>query len=198
MIITLAYARTGLRMTGVNAITDADLTALINEAAPVMEDIVGSIESTVRVESYNGGHSQICLLRPPVISVQGIIESSGTGYQRTLTVQDPFAVGTADAYGYTLDAAAGILTRRASGVATSFMSGVRNIQVSYTSGRTVVPGNILRAYRLLIRHMWQLEQNRVPLVNGQPDVMGYTPSGFAVPNAVIELCGGDVRIPGIG
>ena len=106
--------------------------------------------------------------------------------------------GGYDSYGYTIDLDTGILTRRASGVAINFIAGVRNIQVAYTSGRVEIPGNVKRAYRLLIRHLWQLEQNRVPLVDSQQELLGYTPSGFAVPNAVIELCASSARAPGIG
>jgi len=33
---------------------------------------------------------------------------------------------------------------------------------------------------------------------GAPDTsMGLTPSGFAVPRAVIEMCAGDTRAPGL-
>jgi len=197
-IIDLDYARQGLRLTGNNTITDADLESLIEQAAPVIEDLVGSIVPTSRVETYDGGHIQIPLLHSPLVSVESVIETAGSDYVKTLTEQDPFAGSGFDAYGYTVDLDSGILTRRASGVAISFISGARNIQVTYTSGRAAVPGNILRAYRLLIRHLWQLELGRTPLVDSQQEIIGYTPAGFAVPNAVIELCADSARVSGIG
>jgi hypothetical protein len=163
-----------------------------------MEVIAGCLLRTTHVESYDGGTSQINLLWSPLISVTSIIESYGSTYQRTLTVQDIFSgSGTTDAYGYTVDLVTGIITRRAVGVAIPFVTGKRNIQVSYISGRAVIGLNILRATRYLIRHLWQMEQGQVPLVNGVP-VATTVVLGFAVPNVVIEMCGADdTRAPGL-
>jgi len=195
-IISLADARRALRLTGTNTATDEDLRELIGDATPIMDDIVGPILRKTRVETYDGGTSQINLLWSPLISITSIIESFGSNYARTLTAQDIFAGTGADAYGYTVDMTTGIVTRRASGVAMCFMAGKRNIQVTYVSGRVSARGNVLRATRMLIRDMWTQEQQRVPLVNGQPQ--GTTMiRGFAVPNAVIEMCGDDSRAPGL-
>ena len=195
-IISLADARRALRLTGTSTTTDEDLRDLIADATPIMEDIVGSILRKTRVETYDGGTSQINLLWPPLISITSIIESFGSNYARTLTAQDIFAGTGADSYGYTVDLTTGIITRRASGVAMCFMAGKRNIQVTYVSGRASARGNVLRATRMLIRDMWTQEQQRVPLVNGQPQ--GTTMiRGLAVPNAVIEMCGDDTRAPGL-
>ena len=78
-IIDLEYARQGLRMTGNNVISDDDLTSLIDEAAPVIEDLVGSIVSTSRTETYDGGTPQIPLLYGPLISVESVTETAGAG-----------------------------------------------------------------------------------------------------------------------
>jgi len=195
-LIGLADARRALRLTGTNTATDEDLRDLIADATPIMEDIVGPILRKTRVETYDGGTSQINLLWSPLISITSIIESFGSNYARTLTEQDIFAGTGSDAYGYTVDLTTGIVTRRASGVAMCFMAGKRNIQAIYVSGRVSARGNVLRANRMLLRDMWTQEQQRVPLVNGQPQ--GTTMiRGFAVPNAVIEMCGDDVRAPGL-
>jgi hypothetical protein len=194
-LISLAEARRGIRMTG--TVTDEDLRSLIADVTPIIENIVGSILPTQHVETYDGGSTQISLLWSPVISVTSIVESYGSTYVRALTAPDIFTgAGGSDIYAYTVDLVTGIITRRAGGVAMAFPGGKRNIQVSYTAGRTTVGGNILRATRYLIRHLWQMEQGQVPLVNGQP--MASSPVlGFAVPNIVIEMCGADTRPQGL-
>jgi hypothetical protein len=193
-IISLADARRGIRSVG--TATDEDLRDLISDATPIMEYLVGPILRTSRIETYDGGGSKIVLLWSPVISISSMLESYGNNV-RTLTLQDPFAGTGQDGYGYTVDLASGIVTRRSAGVARPFALGKRNVQVSYVSGRTVVGGNVLRATRMLIRHLWQIENGRVPLVNGQPEATTLI-LGYAVPNAVVEMCGGDIRGPSTG
>ena len=165
-----------------------------------MEDLCGPLLSKTRTETYDGGTSQINLLFAPVLSITSITESYGSNYQRAITAQDIFAGGSSDAYGYTVDLVTGIVTRRAAGVAISFAFGKRNIQITYISGRAIVGGNILRATGLLVRQLWLLSgQQGLRPVMGSPDTsVGRTPSGFAVPNAVIEMVGGaDTRPPGL-
>ena len=199
-IISLAEARAGIGM-GAATTKDEDIRSLIAAATPIMEDIVGPIMRKTRVETYDGGTSQINLLWSPVVSVTSVIESYGSTYVRTLTAEDTsmFASTGSDAYGYTVDLVSGILTRRAVGIAIPFMGGKRNIQVTYVSGRTVIGGNVLRATRLLIRHLWSQEQQSFrPNVLSAPDLpMTVTLSGFAVPRAVVEMCADSTRAPGL-
>jgi hypothetical protein len=194
-IISLADARRGIRSIG--TATDEDLRDLIADVTPIMEDICGPLLRKTRVETYDGGTSQINLLYAPILSITSITESYGASYVRAITAQDIFAGGNLDTFGYSVDLVTGIVTRRAAGVAINFAAGKRNVQVTYVSGRAVIGGNILRATRYLVRHLWQIEQQRVPLVNGQPEPTTYI-LGYAVPNIVIEMCGGaDTRPPGM-
>jgi hypothetical protein len=193
-IISLADARRGIRLVG--NVNDEDLRDLLADVTPLMEYLVGPILRKTRVETYDGGSVQIDLLGAPLISVTSVVESYGSNYQRTLTVQDIFAGSSLDAFGYTVDLLSGTVTRRSAGAAVPFVEGKRNIQVTYVSGRAVINGNILRATRYLVRHLWQIEQQRVPLVNGQPEPTTYI-LGYAVPNAVIEMCGGDISGPSV-
>ena len=198
-LISLADARAGLVLSPGNTAKDEDLRTYIAAATPIMEDLVGPILRTSRVESYDGGTTQINLLWAPLISVSSVIESYGSTYQRTLTAQDIFTgTGGMDAYGYTVDLTTGILTRRAAGVAIPFVAGKRNVQVSYVSGRAAITGNVLLATRRLIRHLWQQEQQSFrpdPRIAAEDTVR--TPSGFAVPRAVVELCADSSRPPGL-
>jgi len=196
-LISLDEARKGLGTAAANTVKDEDLRSVIAAATPIMEDIVGPILRTSRVETYDGGASTIVLLWSPVISISSMLETYGNNV-RTLTLQDPFAGTGQDGYGYTVDLVSGIVTRRSAGVARPFALGRRNVQVSYVSGRATVGGNVLLATRRLVRFLWQQEQQGFRPAMGAPDTaMALTPSGFAVPRAVIELCAGDVRGPGI-
>jgi len=197
MLISLADAKAGLGVTG--TAKDEDIRAVVTAATPIMEDICGPLLRQTRVESYDGGASQISLLWAPIISVTGIIETYGSNYVRTLTQQDIFAGTGLDAFGFTVDLLSGIVTRRAVGTAMSFAAGKRNIQITYVSGRTAISGNILLATRRLIRHLWSQEQQSFrPNVFTAPDPnMTTTPAGFAVPRAVVELCADSTRAPGL-
>ena len=194
-LISLADARAGLILSPGQTAKDEDLRAYIAAASPIMEDLVGPILRTARVDTYNGGTSQIMLTFAPLISVGSVIESYGTTYQRTLTLQNIFAGTVADAFGYTFEPQQGTVTRRAAGIAVPFVYGKRNIQITYVSGRATVGGNILLATRRLVTHLWRQDQQWArPGVPAEDMVV--TPAGYAVPRAVVEMCRGDLRIPG--
>lgn len=198
-LLSLADARTAIGFPSTDTSKDESLRTVMAGATPIMEDIIGPCVSLSRIETYDGGNVQIALAFAPVLSVTEIIEAAGSNYVRTLTAQNVFSgSGSNDAYGYTIDLTTGIVTRLASGVPINFLSGTRNIQITYVTGR-VLKGNQILAARRLIRHLWQSEQQGFRPQMGAPDMsMGSTPSGFAVPKAVIELCGPDTRAPGIG
>jgi hypothetical protein len=168
------------------------LREVIAAATPIMEDLIGSVASRTRTETFDGGRAQITLLYPPLLSVTSVIESYGSTYQRTLNLVDIFSGSSSDAYGYTVDLNTGIITRRANGIAIPFVSGLRNIQVSYVAGR-VLAGNHLLACRRLVKHLWQTEQQNYSPMQNSPEDIGVTASGFAVPRIVLELCADSTR-----
>jgi hypothetical protein len=196
LLISLDEARKGLVLAAGNAVKDDDLRTYIAAATPIMEDIVGPILRTTRTESYDGGGMQICLLWAPIISIASIIESYGGSYFRTLNAQDVFSAGSTDPFGYSVDLTTGTITRRAAGVATHFASGLRNVQVTYVSGRAAVTGNLLLATRRLIRHLWEQDHRAFRQQHATTEVV-LTPMGFAVPRAVIEMCADSSRPPGL-
>lgn len=197
-LISLDDARATLGMSATDTSKDGELSAYIDAATPIMEDLCGPLLARDRVETYDGGRPQIVLLFAPLISVTSVVESYGSTYERTLTEQHIFDGSPVGAYGFTVDLVSGQLTRRVSGVVAPFPNGRRNVQVSYTSGRAEIGGNILLAARRLVRHLWQSERQGFRPGKGRPaDDVGYTPSGFAVPRAVIEMCAADIRPPGL-
>jgi hypothetical protein len=198
MLISLAQARASIGLPAANTIKDEDLRELITDATPIMEDLCGPILHRAWVETQDGGSTQIGLIRSPLISVSSVIESYGSNYQRPLTVQDIFTGSALNAFGYTVELDSGIVTRRSAGAAVPFVAGKRNIQITYIAGRLVIGGNIVRATRRLVRHLWQQENQGFRPAMGTPNVpMSTTPSGFAVPTAVVELCAGDLRGPSV-
>jgi hypothetical protein len=196
-IIGLAQARGGLRLPAGQTVSDEDLRDLIAAATPIMEDLCGPILSQTCDETHDGGRPNVRLLKAPIISVATVIESYGAGYSRTLTLQPPDG-GTFDSYGYSVDLRDGVITRRVSGVATVFVAGRRNIHVTYVAGRSVLPANLVRGTRRLIRWLWQTEMQGQRPQGSQPEGTTTTPGGYRVPTAVVAICGAEVRIPGIG
>lgn len=197
LLISLDQARKGLRMPAGQTVDDEDLRDLINAARGPIEDLCGPILPLACDEWHDGGWSSIRLLQAPVISVTTVTESYGAGYNRTLSNQ-PLDGATYDAFGYTVDLKDGLVVRRISGRDGPFAAGRRNVRVTYTAGRTVIPANILRASRYLVRWMWQLELRGQRAAHGTPtEDVSSTPGGFLVPNLVLEALANERRLPGI-
>ncbi len=198
LLISLDEARKGLGLPASNAVSDEDLRTFVAAATPIIEDITGPILPTSRVETYDGGSTAVALLHPPVLAIASVTETYGTGVVWSLSAQSPYS-GAADMYGYMADMDTGLITRLIYGVAAPFLPGQRNVRVAYQSGRAMKP-HIVLATRRLVRHLWQSEQNGWrPQAGGPPPATGYSPAGFAVPKAVLEILAADSRrVSGIG
>lgn len=198
LLISLAQARSSLgKLPGADVAKDEDLRSLIASATGPMEDICGAILAVDCDDWLDGGSSLLRLMDAPLIAVSSVVECYGAGYARTLTLQNLDA-GSFDAYGYTVDLHDGTLFRRISGQLGPFAAGRRNVHVVYTRGRSVIPPNITRATRRLVRWLWQSEMQGGRPQGAQAEAVTVTPSGFAVPNAVIELCAAERRVVGMG
>lgn len=198
LIISLDEARNAIGFAAAATARDEDVRGYIAAASVVIEDLVGTVVRRTCDEWYDGGAGTVRLLHPPVLSITSVTESFGSSV-RTLTEQ-PLDGGGFGSFGYTVDLDDGILQRRVAGQIGVFQPGRRNVGVVYVAGRTVVPENVTKATRRLVKHLWDQEQTP-----GRPDLGGAdgvamttTPSGFAVPRAVIELCADSLRIIGIG
>lgn len=192
MIISLAEARAGLRLPAGTTLGDEDLRELIVAATPIMEDLCGPIVPRSCDEWHDGGGGTIALLNAPVTAISAVAESYGN-FTRPLTQQD-LSGSSFDSYGYTVDLATGILTRRASGRVSAFAPGRRNVHVTYTAGRAFLPANLTKATRRLVRWLWQIEQQGQRPNGSTPDsTTTTTPSGFQVPTVVKILCAGELR-----
>lgn len=133
-----------------------EVQAMMDAAEAVITRIVGPVTVTAQDEYHDGGGQIIRLLCAPVTAVTLVSESYGS-YIRTLTEQ-PLDGSSFDAYGYTIDLAEGVLTRRVSGAAGVFPSGRRNVHVTYSAGWATPPADLLMAGQELTRHLWSTQR----------------------------------------
>jgi hypothetical protein len=167
-----------------------EMARFISATTAVVERITGPVVQRSYDEWLDGGGQQV-MLRSPVVSVTLLTESSGNAVQ-TLAEEPLTAAG--DGYGYTINKTTGVVTRRASGSATTFADGVENIHAQYTAGLCAdtpsVPANVALAALEIIRVNWQPQQsgNRPSMGQVDPNVAdGLRMLGFFVPNRVMEL-----------
>lgn len=140
---------------------DPSLLRYIAAADDVLAFECGDIIPKQRTQTYDGGDRQIFLRNLPVLSVQNVEESWGY-IQYTLDYQPSDAPGPFSMFAYSVDnLGIGQITRRTAGnVVIPFHPGEENIVVSYTTGRSPVPGNIVLGELELIAHWWRNSQQR--------------------------------------
>lgn len=178
---------------------DPELLGFILAAGPIIRDIIGPFLPETHVEFFDGGAQTVSVSWQPLMSVQSVYEYYGlAGF---LLTEQPLG-SQSTAFGFTVDYATGVLTRRAfGGGAAQFARGDKNVQVSYTAGRVSIPFNVRLGALELIRHNWQMTQQggrgrMRSSVGGGGDEMS-VPIGFAVPDRVVEMLAPHRRPPGI-
>lgn len=156
-IVTLQQAKDFLNIT--TTTFDSELGGFIDAASQMITNRIGPVSgSPTYDEWYDGGRPQIVLRHTPVQSVTSITESYGAATSYTLTPVTLDSGSVAGSFAYTVDLSAGIITRRAAGVAMPFAPGVQNIHVVYTAGYATVPADLVQATNLLISHMWTTQR----------------------------------------
>lgn len=171
-IISLDDAKQALNMTTADPVQVDDLRLYIAAATPVIEDIVGTVVPKTVVQTADGGHGLIPLWESPT-SVTSVTEDGEA-------ITD-----------YWLDSEAGILYGGTQTAGRNFLAGRGTVVITYTSGSENVPQNVRLATRELIRHWWQIGKQglrTVPVGNFPTSGDVWTPSGYAVPRRVMELC----------
>lgn len=170
MIVSLDDGRTALNMpANVPQATLDDLRLYLCAATPVIESLVGPVVVKTMTQTVQKNWSYAAL------------------YERATAL---VSVVNADASvvpasSYTFDAAAGLLTFHAP---TSQV-----VTITYSAGSPIIPQNVRLAAHELVRHLWQVGKQRQTVP--QPGE-AYTPSGFAVPKRVIELCSPSAKLGG--
>jgi hypothetical protein len=188
---------------------DAIIQGLIDAATGVISYHLDDVLPTRHSETYSGGDCTVWLRHKPVISVSNVEESWGyIAYQLDLQAADspaPFSM-----FAFSLDnPETGQITRRSAGnVVIPFRAGVDNIRVDYTSGREVVPPQIVFAVKSLVAHWFQHEELRTQAAGAadmQYDMVsqsfafsretGTTTAYYGVPNRILELIMSERRGP---
>lgn len=171
-IINLDDAKAALQMSTTDPAQNDDLRLYIAAATPVIEDIVGTVVAKTVIQKFAGGRSLLPLWEIPT-AITSVVENG-------VTITD-----------YTLDDTAGIIYAGTQTTARNFTAGHNMVVVTYTAGNgNVIPQNVRLATRELIRHWWQIGKQglRAAPVNTTAHMDVWTPSGFAVPRRVMELC----------
>lgn len=171
-LITLEYALEGLNYTGSAATRDADITAYIQAATPVIEGplcVGGPVLPTTRTITRAGGKSAI-LLPGHIADEAAVTEVRLDGGVYT---------------GQIVDAENGIIY---AGDGLTF-AGTR-VEVDLTVGYNPIPQGLQLATRELVRHWVQIGK-QVPAagVLALPQDTAADPNDpFAIPRRVLQLC----------
>lgn len=184
-IVTLTEARDYLTA---NRLADSPLLAAwITASSEAIDGLAGPVVNrTITAELHDGGTREIRLDHRPVSSITSVTEYAYDGSSRALTAE---TVSSKPAAGYLADLTLGTIWRRSSGVDYVFDGNRRSVSVTYVAGRyastSAVGARFKQACLMTLAHMWRVE-------HGTGNTFGevtQTPSGFAIPNRVIELLG---------
>ncbi|MCW7941691.1 hypothetical protein AAW14_06520 [Streptomyces hygroscopicus] len=196
-LVDIASVRAHLNMPDTSQ--DDELQGFILAAADLARDVVGPVLPEQHTQVFDGGVTTVVPDWLPLASVQSATEYYGLS-AFPLTEQ---ALGSQmNAFAFTADYSTGQITRRTfGGEPAMFAVGAKNIKLVYTAGRG---GTVPYAVRLgaleLIRHLWQLTQQGLrPRLGpqGLDEDSRLVPSGFALPQRVLELWQPSKRPPGI-
>lgn len=182
-ILSLPDARAALRLAAQDTTNDADLTSTyIPAVTVVVEDLTGPIiANTGLTWTVDGGRISIVL--PSAVTSVTAVTESGTAL-----------VPNVD---YTVNLRAGTITRGSTKQPYIFLPGQQNIVVTYNVGAGTIPANVKLAARIILRQLWQADQQGARPQFGQPDNDTVTtPSGFAIPKRAFELLQPTQDVPG--
>ncbi|WP_422934977.1 hypothetical protein [Sinomonas sp. P47F7] len=178
-IIPVGEMKTGLNADHATAAQLEDMRLFVAAATPVIEDIVGPVVHRQFTQVADGGAHAV-VLQHRADAVVSITE-----------LGSPLA-------DFVFDEDASIVYAGRQLAPRLFMPGIRAVVVTFTAGYQVIPANIRLAARELVRHWWQIgmqsQGGSVRRGSASDDV--FTPSGFAVPRRVMELCAADEGVGG--
>lgn len=180
-LLTVADAAKAVGATvGVGEFVDTALVqTYIDAAVAMIEDLSQPVTQANRTVVRDGGRSAV-LLPWPFSAVVSIVEGD-----TTLTTDD-----------YVADGLNGIIYRGTTIGSQLWTYGVRNVTITVAVGVTAIPGNQKLAAMQLFAHLWRTRQGPRPQFNQPGGDVVFTPSGYAVPNAVAELLVATPRFAG--
>lgn len=147
-----------------------DLRLYVAAATPVIEDITGPMISATKTFTTWGGGSTVVLPHLP----NQILGITADGVPVT---------------NYVPDLVSGILYGGSHSAAANFPGG--ELVITYKIGASEIPPNVRLAARELVRFWWQggMQGTGGGVRGSAPEADAFTPSGYAVPRRVMELCG---------
>ena len=182
-ILTLAEARAALRKPAADTADDADIsTYYIPAVTPVVEDLTGPIIQAAGLTwTVDGGRTTILL--PSNCSAVTQVTETGT-----------VLVSNVD---YTVNLRSGLVVRGSVQQPYIFLPGQQNIVITYSVGAATIPPNVKLAARIILRQIFQADQQGYRPAFGQPDNdLVTTPSGYAIPKRAFELLQPNRNLPG--
>lgn len=184
--VGLAEVKEHLNIPAADTSADEELRGFILSSCEVVEDIVGVVARRTFTQTLSGrGEPALLLSRRPVIAVTSVTVDGTAVTDYSVTPH-------------------GVLTRTTAYRAGRWPSGVDNIVVTYTAGRTSVPAGGLDGTKELIRINWRPQQggNYSPFNQGRGDEHGQQARGageirlgFFVPNTVMQRLQPSARGP---
>lgn len=184
-LLTLEDARKAIGLPPNDGSQDADLlSTYIPAVTPIVEDLTGPIVPRTGVTwVVDGGNSSIVL---PTRNISAVTAVTENGTVLTAGVD------------YTVNIPAGIIVRSPSlqWQMRFFRAGRQNIVVTYNT-LAEVPANVRLAGRIILRHLWQSDQQGYRPNFGVPDNDTVTtPSGMGIPKRAWELLQANKSLPG--
>jgi hypothetical protein len=191
-LFSLAEGRSALKEPSAATADDEELRGYIIAATRVVEDVYGPVVPQTLTQTFDGGKRK--LFADTSITTMVSVTESGAA----------LVAGT----DYTVDYDAGILSR-GTFAGSLFMEptyqepayfpaiwafGIQNITIVYKAGvapGSVIPEHVRKAGRIIMRALWQPDQQPYRPAFGTPDVeMSTTPSGLPIPHSALELLAG--------
>lgn len=176
-LIPLEEVTAGLQLpSNVDPAKVQDLRLYLAAATPVIEDITGPMIAETRTHTTQGGILAVLL---PDLPAQILA----------------ITLNGAPVTEYVADLQSGILYGGTQTAVQAFGRG--ELAVSYRVGSGIIPPNIQLAARELVRFWYQGGmQGSGGVRSARPEADAFTPSGFAVPRRVMELCAPHQQIGG--
>lgn len=156
-----------------STVDDGELRLFMAATTDVIEDICGPVVYRSFTATYSGGAGRI-ILPGPATNITVVTENG-------VTISDVLP-----------DAADGILMAGNTFIPRPFLPGTQNVTVTYFAGFKIIPSTVILAATEEFRFLWENGQQGNPaqfggVLTGVHEAA--TPSGYAVPPRVVELCG---------
>ena len=176
---TLAEFRAHLNVpTGADTDNDAERTRILNAAIKLVERHVGPLDSQTVTdeEHYVGGYDTALWLHNGSSPVTAVTSATTRTY-----------AGDSGTEYVTADLTVSKNGRLRINEGTAWYG---DVTVTYTAGYDTVPADLHLAVLIVAAHLWQTQRggtSRGRTFDSSPDEVGLVGSGFALPNAAVEL-----------